>query len=604
MSVSGSTFDTKEPMLHELLEQVHRGTIQLPDFQRGWVWDDDHIRGLLASISKSYPIGAVMLLETGGEGVRFKPRLVEGVRLASPVHPEKLILDGQQRLTSLYLAIRSGKPVPTRNDKGKDIDRYYYVDIATALDPEADRVDSIVSVPEDKVVRSDFGRKVDLDLSSPEKEWEQGKVPLSVFFDIAAFFAWQNGYHQHASYDPAVMQRWAKFVQEIHFRFQQYKLPVIELLRTTPKDAVCQVFEKVNTGGVSLTVFELVTATFAADDFSLRDDWAGRKKRFDEHDLLPVVSETDFLTAVTLLSSYRKQAAGQRTTVSCKRHDVLNLALPEYQACAKDVEEGFRRAERLLRREHIFEVRNMPYASQMIPLAAICVSLGERFEEDGVKHKLARWYWSGVFGELYGGATESRFAFDVVEVLAWVDGGAEPRTLRDSSFSPNRLLSLQTRRAAAYKGLAALLLQAGSRDFMNGDPIEVTTYFDLAIDIHHVFPKKYCADAGLDAWTCNSVVNKAPLTMRTNRTIGGKAPSKYLVEVETGVDRTRMDQILRSHLIDPGLLRADDFGGFLRDRASRMLDAIERATGKPVQGRDSEETIKEFGGPLPTLARG
>src|SRR5262245_27029627 len=106
MTAVPSTFKTHEPALHELLEGIHQGAIQLPDFQRGWVWDDERIRALTASISASYPIGVVMLLETGGQGVRFKPRPVEGTTLANGVAPARLILDGQQRLTSMYMVLR------------------------------------------------------------------------------------------------------------------------------------------------------------------------------------------------------------------------------------------------------------------------------------------------------------------------------------------------------------------------------------------------------------------------------------------------------------------------------------------------------------------
>lgn len=603
MSIHGSTFETKEPMLHELLEQIHKGTVQLPDFQRGWVWDDEHIRSLLASISLSYPVGAVMLLETGGEGVRFKPRPVEGVELTSPVEPAKLILDGQQRLTSLYLAIRSGRPVPTRTEKGKDTERFYYFDIAQALNPEVDRVDAIQSVPADRVVRTNFGKDVVVDLSSDEGEWAAEKVPLRIFFDRTAFPTWRNGYLQHHGYAPEKVKLISAFESEIHFRFQQYKIPIIELLRETPKDAVCQVFEKVNTGGVSLTVFELVTATFAAeaDDFSLRDDWDARRKRFAERKLLPSVAATDFLAALTLLSSYRQVQAGTRSTVGCKRVDVLRLTLEEYMTHADAIEKGFEMAEKLLARESVFEQRNLPYSSQLVPLAAICAVLGSRFEQDAVKTKLARWYWCGVFGELYGGATETRFGFDVPEVLAWIDGGAEPRTVRDANFQPTRLLSLRTRQSAAYKGITALLLKAGSQDFVSGDSIELTTYFDYAIDIHHIFPKKYCVDHGLPQWKWNSAVNKAPLTARTNRAIGGKAPSKYLAPIDAELGASKVDAILETHLIDPAHLRADDFDAFLRHRAAALLDRIETAMGKAVQGRDAEETVEAFGAPLTPL---
>jgi len=117
MSAYSSTFRTGEPSLPDLLRNIRLGKIQLPDFQRGWVWDDDHIRSLIASVSLAYPIGAVMLLQSGGDGAHFMPRPVEGVGLSNVERPEQLILDGQQRMTSLYFALSSGQPVPTKTEK-------------------------------------------------------------------------------------------------------------------------------------------------------------------------------------------------------------------------------------------------------------------------------------------------------------------------------------------------------------------------------------------------------------------------------------------------------------------------------------------------------
>src|SRR5579864_5950411 len=113
-----TTFDSTKTELGKLLEEVVEGKIQLPDFQRGWVWDDEHIRALLVSIARSFPIGAVMLLETGGE-TRFQVRPVEGVELGGNAasQAEQLILDGQQRLTSLAQVLKLKKPVATRDEK-------------------------------------------------------------------------------------------------------------------------------------------------------------------------------------------------------------------------------------------------------------------------------------------------------------------------------------------------------------------------------------------------------------------------------------------------------------------------------------------------------
>ena len=595
-----STFRTDQPSLGDLLEEIAKGKIQLPDFQRGWVWDDVHIRALIASISLGYPIGALTFMETGGEHVRFKPRVVHGVELETPCEPDQLILDGQQRLTSLYLALQSGKPVPTMTTTKKKIDRYYYLDMQVCLDPEADRYEAILSLPPEKQIKRDFGRKIELDVSTADKEYAHGLFPLQLVFDNGKTSEWKMGFQEYFDYDKDKIRFLNRFEHEIWLRFQKYKIPVIEILKETPKEAVCQVFEHVNQGGVPLTVFELMTATFAADDFQLRKDWDGRKRRIHGHKTLTGIDESSFLTAVTLLASYKRQQA-TGTAVSCKRKDILQLALCEYKENADAITQGMGMAAQLLAREKVFEAKNLPYQTQLIPLAAICALLGERFEEDPIKRKLARWYWCGVFGELYGGANESRYALDIQHVPAWIRGEIEePATVRDANFAPTRLLTLQSRLSAAYKGVFAQLIEAGSYDFLNGDAIELTNYFDKAVDIHHIFPSAYCQKMEYKPIFWNSVVNKTPLTSRTNRILGGNAPGTYIRTIENSykVEPQHLDAHLESHLIAPDLLRNDKFELFIRDRAAKLLDLIEHAMGKSISGRDSDEVIGAFGDSL------
>lgn len=311
------------------------------------------------------------------------------------------------------------------------------------------------------------------------------------------------------------------------------------------------------------------------------------------------MDSTAFLTAVTLLTTYQGNLEDAAKPVSCKRKDVLKLNLEDYKKNSNTVEEGLKKAARFLAREKIFDSRTLPYSTQLIPLSVICALLGDNFEIDTNRLKLAQWFWCGVFGELYGGANETRFGMDVPDFLAWIEGHDQPRTIRDSAFSPTRLLSMQSRLSAAYKGLMAILMKAGSNDFLSGDPIEITTYFDLAIDIHHIFPKTYCEKKyKRSLW--NSSVNKAPLSSKTNRIIGGKAPSVYLsnIEKQSNMVSIRLDEILTTHKIDPDLLRSDEFENFIRDRASKILELIEAATEKRISGRDSDEVVHEYGDAL------
>lgn len=135
-------FGIDKIQLVKLLRRVAEGEAQLPEFQRGWVWPDHNIIGLLASISRGYPVGTLMLLQTGGD-VRFKCRPVEGATPPPGIEPDTLILDGQQRMTSLFQSLMLGKPVETQNQRKQRITGWFYVDMVKALDPHADREDAI-----------------------------------------------------------------------------------------------------------------------------------------------------------------------------------------------------------------------------------------------------------------------------------------------------------------------------------------------------------------------------------------------------------------------------------------------------------------------------
>jgi hypothetical protein len=567
--------------LQLLLQSAKEGKTQLPDFQRSWVWNDEQIRSLLASVSLSYPIGAVMMLETGNPAVSFKHRLLEGVTRKEPQKPDQLLLDGQQRMTSLFQVLLSEKPVKTKDVRGKEIHRWYYIDIAKALNPNSDREEVIVGLPEEKIKRNLRG-EILADYSTTEKECAAEVFPLQLVFDILGQNKWMQTYLQLDANMGERLTRWTNFLQEVIQSFQHYQVPIILLGKETPREAVCQVFEKVNTGGVSLTVFELITATYAADEFNLREDWAKREKKLKQLAVLGNVENTDFLQAVTLLATCDRHNQG--AAISCTRKDILKLTLDEYKLWADAVTEGFEKAAKLLHTQKIFTAKDLPYQPQLTALAAIFAALGDRSMSDPVRAKLARWYWCGVFGELYSSAIESRLAKDLPQVLHWIDGDSEPDTIKDANFAPNRLIRLYSRRSAAYKGLSALLLRDKGCDFLTGYEIDTAMYFDESIDIHHIFPRHWCEKNGIKADLYDSVVNKTPLSSRTNKIIGGNAPSVYLSKLQTSaaITEERMDEIVRSHVIDVAALRLDNFEAFFQARQKALLCRIEKAMGKSL----------------------
>jgi len=620
--MAGSTFQTNPIALSKLLEECQNGIIQLPDFQRSWVWDEDRIKSLIASVSQSFPVGALMSLNTGGP-VNFKPRPVEGAppeaKLATPL---SLLLDGQQRMTSLYQVILRGKVVETVTPKKKKVKRWFYLDIRKCLDPTVDREEAVIGVPEDRIIRKDFGREAVLDLSTPEKEYSNLMFPITRVFD---WDRWQDGFDKYWQGDQNqnIKDEFREFKRNVLDNFKMYQVPVITLDRETKKEAVCVVFEKVNTGGKPLDAFELVTAMYAASGHELRKDWygddniKGRHRRFAETlrpagmetGIIAGVSNTDFLQAISLFFTRDRRREAEMEgkqgkelpAVSGNRNALLNLPLEEYKRYEKQVEQGFIQAAKFLHMLHIYRIFDLPYQSQIVPLAAILADIGDAWEHEANRAKLVQWYWNGVFGELYGTTVETRIARDFMEVPVWLKGGQEPSTVSETMFRFDRLKTMRMRLSAAYKGVNALLMKEGAQDFRSGQKFDHTVFFGEYVDIHHIFPQDYCKKNNIKSEVYDSIINKTPLSYRTNRIIGGVAPSEYIAKLEKGNDGTppidcnRLDGYLRSHLIDPTLLRSDNFEEFMADRQKQLLTLIERATGKqayvgniPEEGEDVE----------------
>jgi hypothetical protein len=614
--MAGSTFMTNPFYLDALLKDCQRGVLQLPDFQRSWVWDEDRIKSLIASISRAFPVGALMSLASGGS-VTFKPRPIEGAPAeAKHMIPQSLLLDGQQRMTSLYQVTLRDKVVETVTPKNKKVKRWFYFDIRKSLDPSIDREEAIVGVPEDRIIRTNFGREVSLDLSSPEHEYAALMFPLSQVFD---WDKWQDGFDDYwrAMLQESVRDVFRAFKQQVLENFKRYQVPVITLDSSTSKEAVCVVFEKVNTGGKPLDAFELVTAMYAASGHELRKDWygddvtQGRHHRFVEalrpagtnNGILAEVSNTDFLHAISLFHTRDRRRAAEDAgkqgkelpAVSGNRQALLNLPLEAYKQYEAQVEQGFIEAAKFLNMLHIYRIFDLPYQSQIIPLAAILADLGEDWKHDANRAKLEQWYWNGVFGELYGSAVESRNARDFMEVPAWLNGGPEPSTVSETIFRADRLKTMRIRLSAAYKGVNALLMKDGAQDFRTGQKFNHTVFFGENVDIHHIFPQDWCKKHGIKPTVYDSIINKTPLSYKTNRIIGGVAPSEYLAKLEKGNDTTppidcvRLDGYLTSHLIDPSLLRADNFDAFMVARQKHLLTLIEQATGKPAYSGNIKE---------------
>ncbi|MFE2496140.1 DUF262 domain-containing protein [Streptomyces scopuliridis] len=591
--------------LGDVLKEVASGALQLPDFQREWKWDDERIRALIATVTLDYPLGVVMALQTGG-APRFKARTLHGAEDAEDTVPGLLLLDGQQRLTSLFQALHRERPVETVDSRGKDLKRWYYIDIAKAIGAPTDRDDAVVSVPEDRVLK-DFTRRVSRDLSTIEGECAEGYFPLHLAFDAQRVNAWQQ---QFVTVNPATNWGiWGEFQEHVLAPMQSFQVPMIKLAASTTMDAVCAVFERVNTGGVPLNVFELLTATYAGnqdhlaehgDYYRLPNEWQTIKKSLTsshsvfgspEAGIEDGLSSSDFLQAVALVRTWERKQANPRASVSCKRRDLLELPLADFQRLAPRVAEAFTWVGTFLEGQCIVRAADLPYRTQLVPLAAVRAILGEAADVPGADERITQWYWCGVLGEMYNGSTESRFTRDVEQLIGWISGtpGVVPDTVTEAAFLDDRLDSLTTRNSAAYKGIYALLVKQGAVDWYYTDaPLNPGRLVEHNVEVRQIFPKGWIAkNYEGAARMANSIVNKTPLSFRAGRSMTG-SPAAYLqsLMLESGMRPEWFDDVLATHLIDPATLHDPDFERFYENRAKQLLELVRSAMGKRTVFRD------------------
>jgi hypothetical protein len=306
------------------------------------------------------------------------------------------------------------------------------------------------------VRRRNFNRDIERDLATRELQFQSGYVPAWYLLDHPAN-EWISEWIQRSQLPDRNRSRLWEFVGEVW----HYQIPAIELERETSRAGITTVFEHVNTGGLELNAFKLLTATFAGErtyqerhghDFRLAEDWKEITEQLGKLAALRELRSTEFLQAITLLETYRRNRASDRNRpppISARREDILSLRLDQYLYWRDKVVEGYRWVARFLADQAIYNAKFLSYSSQLVALAAIRVHLGADAHKEVVRDRLRQWFWCGVLGELYSGGIETRLARDLEEVVPWARGesGAAPRTVQDATFTATRLETAACARA-------------------------------------------------------------------------------------------------------------------------------------------------------------
>ncbi|MGN2251841.1 DUF262 domain-containing protein [Frateuria sp. GZRe12] len=549
--------DTNPRALKELLAEIHSRTAVLPDFQRDFVWEPGATQELIVSIANNYPAGSILRVRDNG-GL-FAVREFEGAPDLGLTKHTFLVLDGQQRLTSLYQAFYGVG------------EHRYFLDLRKLIDG-ADFEEAIFH---ERATTKRCQSRENFAVQASELV-----LPLSVLKGGAGGFTqWSRKVARQLENDErielenaldVIEQQWIHVIDDYHF-------PVVTLADQTQPDALCTIFETLNRTGVKLSVFELLTARFWPQDINLRGLW---HQALEDHPIIEAFDIDPYYVLQGISLACRKAP-------TCKRNDILKLAAADISEWWDRVVGGLARGLEILRDDcKVILPKWLPYQTMLPPLAAILARANPTKGPQVGAHRemIKRWFWCAVFGQAYESAPNSRSAKDVAETLPWLAGGDPPETVASFRFDPRALADITPRQRSIYRGAICLLL-AQARDFHTQAAITSKLMADEGIDDHHIFPAAYLERTGVtQARARDNILNRTLIDRTTNQLISDRAPSDYLAEIRSTAGFP-FDAVLASHGMpsepDSPLLR-DDFEGFLAARQAFFWRHICRVTGTTV----------------------
>ena len=553
-------FQTVRRSMLQLLASLDSGQLALPDFQRTFVWAPEETRELLVSMIRSFPAGALLFLRGGS--ATFKARAAEGAPdLAG--RPSYLVLDGQQRLTSLYQAIFGVG------------DSRFFLDLGALLGgADVDRAVKVFPVERAR------------HLENMDAQARMLMMPLSAVRDFGAA-RWRDALVPLRDDDDR--ERVRDLLRELEYAcidpLVKYAFPVTELPEETSLEAVCTIFETLNRTGRPLTPFELVSARAFAGGHSLYDLWNSALERH------PILGDFD------VKPYYLLQCIALRLGLSCKRRSVITLPADGIASGWESAVDSMAAVLQLLRDEcGVLTPKWLPYEPMVIPLATVWddVAVTTGPAHGAMRSKLKTWFWRASFTGEYESSSATLAERDAPVLKGWLAGGDEPEVVRAFEWNPERWRTVTTRQQGLYRATIALTLLGRPRDFHTGAPLTPELIEAGRIDDHHVFPRGYLRSVG-QGDQVDSVLNHCLIDRGTNIRISKQAPSAYLEEIRAELGAT-LDDVLRSHRLPVGQdspLAADDFEGFLEWREEALADGLAEATGKAatVAQRSPERSV-------------
>ncbi len=564
--------DPVKKTIEDIFKDVEKGKISVPKFQRYWTWDRQQIEELWESIFRSYYIGSLLHWETGEQRLGSTP--VEGA--PETEKNADYILDGQQRITAIYYAVKAPKIGLPNTIKPY----VFFVNINALLDPRSHSSEIVDSLPLEVVEQKGFFDK--------KIQFRKKIFPLSELKNNGGstwLFEFQDYLQDDEEYSKEDARNYYEKLNMIFgYVWSKYEIPVVKLSDTLSYENVIKVFERINSKGTPLDVFDLLNARFALYDIILKDEWEkvenlyeNMKNWYPKNDKIPIY----ILQSLSLIKKeYLRRS--QILTIDEEYKISNNFQnkefLNDWNEMAGFVEEAIKRLTDTRFGFGAINYNLIPYTVMVPIIAALLKTIVDRDDKTSCMDKISLWYWNTISSDNYSGSTDSKGEADYKMMIDWFDN-PDVQLFKNISVED---FNTGKKSSAIYKGIMCLIAKKGALDFIENDPPDYSKLED-----HHIFPISNATKYNAKVGDINSILNRTLIFEKTNRWITNKDPSDYLTEImnKQNIDEKEMRRRLETHLISSeafDCMLKNDFNGFIKARKKTVIKEMNKVTGKQI----------------------
>lgn len=515
--------------IESAINSLLKGNIRIPAFQRGFVWDADRVALFMDSLYKGYPFGSLLFWRTK-QPLRTERQLGPyQLPPGDPDYPIDYVLDGQQRLTSIFGVFQT-----TLDEQPAEGWLPIYFDLLAEPDAQDTQF---------------FALKAE-------------GVDQSRHFPLKAFFS----PHEYRTGTRMLDEQVALKLDTVQKRFLQVILPV-QTFQTDEQARVAIVFERVNRLGIRLDALQLLTAWSWSEEFDLQEQFEALANEFAPFGF-DAVSEDPNL----LLRCCAAVVAGDASPTA-----LVSLNGATVRTRFDEIRNGVRGAIDFLKNVlNVQSLKSLPYSTQLVPLSVFYAVSGSGSVKttDSQRRELERWFWRSCFSRRYSSAVLRNLKTDIKHMVQLRDEGASALStfacdIEESFFITNTLNT----GAVNSKTFILLLAQQKPLSYASGAPVALTNVLAdyNRSEFHHIYPRSFLRSIGIEDDLANLLVNFAFISAIDNKIIGGDAPSVYKARMA----QNRFSEIARSSFL-PEATWTDDFITFVRERTELVAAAAKK----------------------------